>query len=202
MSHVSNVAGEVFSINFIRGEFLPPRVRRTFLAAGFWWLIVNGLVLVGLLLMVAGTHQQSRRLQTAVQQRIASASTVGGASQQIEALREQAAQNVSKLNAIIALEQQRFPTGSKLAALTRTLPARTWVTSISGDRGARTLHVQAAYLINPASPYDLPTKEWLAALKDDPGFREGLARLEVGPSSRKRVGEAELFSFELIGQWR
>ena len=120
----------------------------------------------------------------------------------METLRERAAENVAKLNAIIAQEQQRFPIGEKLAALTRTLPARTWLTRLSGDRDGRTLTIQAVYLIHSDAPYDLPTKAWLAALKEDAHFREGLTRLEVGQSSRKRVGDAELFSFELVAAWQ
>ena len=196
------VSSEVFSINFIRSEFVPPQVRRWLLSVGLGWLVINALVLVGLMLMTVLMHQQSRQLQAAVRQQITSAKTVDTASQEIETLGEHAAEHVAQLNAVIAQERQRFPSGNKLAAIARTLPARTWLTSVSGDRKARTLTIQAAYLINQASPYDLPTKEWLAALKDDPGFREGLTRLDVGSSSRKRVGEAELFSFELTAQWR
>ena len=196
------VSSEVFSINFIRGEFLPPEVRRWFLAAGLGWLVINALVMVSLLLMMAGMHYQSRRLQAAVRQQITSAGTVDTASQEIGTLGDNAAEHLAKLNAVLALERQRFPSGSKLAAIARTLPARTWLTAVSGDRKARTLNIQAAYLINQDSPYDLPTKAWLAALREDPGFREGLTRLDVGTSSRKRVGEAELFSFELMAQWQ
>ena len=90
---------------------------------------------------------------------------------------------------------------AKLSGLTRTLPPRTWLTNLSGDRSGRTMTIQAAYLINPDAPYDLPTKAWLAALRDDPGFREGLTRLEMGQSSRKRVGDAELFHFDLEAAW-
>ena len=158
--------------------------------------------MLGLLGAAVFTHQQSHQLQASIKKHMASAATVSGSRQEMETLRERAADNLVQLNAIIAQERQRFPAGEKLAALTRTLPARTWLTNLSGDRAGRTLKIKAVYLINPDAPYDLPTKAWLAALKEDAHFREGLTRLDVGQSSRKRVGDAELFSFELVAAWQ
>ena len=119
------VSSEIFSINFIRGEFVPPQVRRWLLAVGRGWLVINALVLAGLMLMMVLMHQQSRQLQAAVRQQITSAKTVDTASQEIETLGEHAAEHVAQLNAVLALERQRFPSGNKLAAIARTLPART-----------------------------------------------------------------------------
>ncbi|MDP3704148.1 MAG: hypothetical protein Q8R78_07145 [Candidatus Omnitrophota bacterium] len=176
-------------------------MRRGLLAGGIGWLGLNALVLAGLVAMMGVAFQQSATLQQDVKAQVASAATVGGASQEMDALRERASENLARLNTVIAQEAQRFPVAAKLSGLTRTLPPRTWLTNLSGDRSGRTMKIQAAYLINPDAPYDLPTKTWLAALRDDPGFREGLTRLEMGQSSRKRVGDAELFLFDLEAAW-
>ena len=199
---VSSVSSGVFSINFIRHEFLSPRVRRVLLAAGIGWLGLNALILAGQIAMTGVAYQQTWTLKKNVKAQIASAQTLSGASQEMDTLRERAADNLAQLNTVISQEAQRFPVAGKLAGLTRTLPPRTWLTSLSGDRSAHTMTIQAAYLINPDSPYDLPAKDWLAALRQDPGFREGLTRLEMGQSSRKRVGEAELFVFDLEATWQ
>ena len=201
MSHVPTVGSEVFSINFLRHDTLSSQVRSALLAGGIGWLGLNALVLAGLLVMMGVAFQQSLALKQDVKAQMTSAATVSGASEEMDALRERASENLARLNTVIAQEAQRFPVGAKLSGLTRTLPPRTWLTNLSGDRSGRTMKIQAAYLINPDAPYDLPTKGWLAALRDDSGFREGLTRLEMGQSSRKRVGDAELFLFDLEAAW-
>jgi Tfp pilus assembly protein PilN len=196
------LAGGVFSINFIRHEVIPPQVQRKLLTAGAGWLLLNVIVLTWLVVAMAGAVAQSQVLRLRVTKQMASAGTADRAAQEMSTLRQHALENTAKLQAVIAMEQQRFPVGEKLAGLTKTLPPRTWLTNLSGDRSGRTMTIQAAYLINPASPYDLPTKGWLAALKEDPSFGQGLTRLEMGQSSRKRVGEAELFLFDLEAAWQ
>jgi Tfp pilus assembly protein PilN len=99
------------------------------------------------------------------------------------------------------LHQQRFPVGGKLAALSRTLPARTWITGLSGSREGRKLTVSAAYLVDADKPYELPTKSWIEALKADPRFSGGLKRLDLGSTSRKTQGTSELLAFDLIAEW-
>lgn len=192
----------VFSINFIRYEVIPPQVQRALLTAGAGWLLLNVVVLVWLVVAMASALGQSHRFRSSVTTQMASTGTVQGAAQEMETLRQHALENTAELQGVIATERQRFPVGEKLAGLTRTLPPRTWLTSLSGDRSNRTMTIKAAYLINPESPYELPTKGWLAALKDDPSFGQGLTRLEMGQSSRKRVGEAELFVFDVEAAWQ
>lgn len=202
VSHASVMAGGVFMINFIRYEVISPQVQRTLLTAGAGWLLLNVIVLAWLVVSMAAALAQSQQFRSSVTKQMASAGTAQGAAQEMETLRQHALENTAQLNGIIAVEQQRFPVGEKLAGLTRTLPPRTWLTHLAGDRNGRTMTIQAAYLITPESPYELPTKGWLAALRDDPGFGEGLTRLEMGQSSRKRVGEAELFVFDLEAAWQ
>ena len=201
-SHAPVMADGVFSINFIRYEVIPPQVQRTLLTAGAGWLLLNVIVLAWLVVAMAAALAQSQQFRSSVAKQMASAGTAQEAAQEMETLRQHVLENTATLQAVVAMEQQRFPVGEKLSGLTRTLPPRTWLTHLTGERSGRTMTIQAAYLINPESPYDLPTKGWLAALKEDLGFSQGLTRLEMGQSSRKRVGEAELFVFDVEAAWQ
>jgi len=176
-------------------------VQRRLLTAGAGWLLLNVIVLAWLIVSMVAALSQSQQFRSGVTKQMA-AGTAGGVAQEMDTLRQHVLESTAELQAVIAMEQQRFPVGEKLAGLTRTLPPRTWLTHLAGERNGRTMTIQAAYLITPDSPYDLPTKSWLAALRDEPGFREGLTRLEMGQSSRKRAGEAELFVFDVEAAWQ
>ena len=113
-----------------------------------------------------------------------------------------AKEDLARLTAMIAQQQPRFPVAGKVAALTKTLPPRTWITKISGKNDSRTLAIQAAYLVNPDAPYELPTKAWMQALRADAYFSSGLNRLELKSSARKKQGLAELALLELVAEWQ
>lgn len=195
------VVEPVFSINFIRHETVPLRVRRALVYAGLGYLVLNVGLLIGLLATTYQTRQARRSLQGALQQ-VASADAVAALPQEMEEVRSRAREHLQQLNAMVSFQKQQFPVGGKLAALTATLPARTWIAELNGQRESRTVTVHAMYLVDPERPYELPTKEWIDALRADPRFREGLTRLELGSSSRGAQGRAELFSFDLIAQWQ
>ena len=189
-----------FSINFAPRTFLSPRLRRALVSLTAGYLLtaaVCGCLLLGLTLW---THLDARRLQ----QRLGHTGTPAAeqASRQTMAdLRAQAGLQTPQLNAMSAQLATRFPVGAKLAALTTTLPARTWLTGLEAKRDSRTLTIRAAYFIDPEHPYELPTTRWLEALKADPKFSRGLKRLELQDSSRKTQGRAELFVFTLSAEW-
>ena len=61
--------------------------------------------------------------------------------------------------------------------------------------------IQAAYLIDPEHPYELPATPWIQALKADPQFGVNLKRLDLQSSSRKTQGRSELFLFTLSAEW-
>ena len=189
-----------FSINFARHTVLSPRLRRALasLIAGY---LLTGTVCVCLLLgLTLWTHLDARRLH----QRLGSArgTVVEAAAREAMAdLQAQAALDATQLTAMNAQLATRFPVGAKLAALTTTLPARTWVTGLEAKRDARTLTIKAAYLIDPERPYELPTTRWIETLKADPAFGRGLKRLDLQSSSRETQGRAELFSFTLSAEW-
>ena len=193
---------EVFSINFIRHETLPQRVRRALVYAGLSYLVIMMTVLVGLIGFSVFSRGQWQHLRVQLQGQMPSADVLTALKQNMQTLNARAAQDLSALNAMTTLQQQRFLVGGKLAALSKTLPPRTWMTDLSGARDHRTITVQAAYLIDPERPYELPTKRWIEALKADPHFSQGLKRLDVSASSRKRQGRSERFDFELIAEWQ
>lgn len=193
-------APEAFSINFARHTLFSPRVRLglAFLTAGYLLAgAVCGCFLVGL---TVWTGVDAARLQ----QRVGSdvQSEAGQASRQAMVdLQAQAAFDATQLNAVSAQLTPRFPVAAKLAALTVTLPARTWVTGLAANRTTRTLTIQAAYLIDPEHPYELPATPWIQALKADPQFGAGLKRLDLQGSSRTTQGRSELFLFTLSAEW-
>ena len=191
----------IFSINFIRNEFLPPRARRCLLYGALAYLALN-LAWGGSLLAdgfatrikISSVENQLRRGQT-------SGLTPSAPKSEMSTLYEHAIQDLGQMNSLTNLMKRRFLGAGKLDALSKTVPARTWITEISANRDARTLTLHAMYLLDPAKPYELPTKGWVQALKADPNFSGGLKRLELGNSFQKSQGSAELFSFELNAEW-
>ena len=194
--------GEVFSINFLRNETVPMALRRTLVSVALGYLVVNALVMLWLFTSASQTRAQWGQLRTALQGHAPSPESVNTLRQKTGTLGDRAKEDLDKLSAVVTMKQQQFPVGGKLAALTRTIPARTWITGLSGEREKRSLTIHAAYLINPDHLYDLPTKGWIEALRADPSFRQGLKRLDLGESSRKMQGNAEIFSFDLLAEWK
>lgn len=195
------VPTEVFSINFIRHETLPVHIRRAGIYAALGYVAVNVVVALGLIVMAASLRGQSRGLQISLQGPRPSAEALKARQQAMQTLAGRAGDQLARLQKVIAVQQQRFPVAGKLAALTKTLPPRAWITGIAGSRDGRTLRIRAAFLIDPEQPSLLPAKAWIDALKADEQFRHGLKRLELGSSSRKTQGNAKLFEFELMAEW-
>ena len=191
----------VFSINFVRNEFLPVRTRRIILYAALGYLAVNILWAVGLSGKAVSASVKTLSLERQLGKIALSAPSQRTAKPEMESLHEQALQDLHQVNSLADFMKRRFLAAGKLDALGQTLPARTWITEISGSREARTLTLQAMYFVDSGKPYELPTKAWIAALKADPRFGRGLKQLELGNSFQKTQGTAELFSFELLAEW-
>ncbi|MBI4436649.1 MAG: hypothetical protein HY590_04475 [Candidatus Omnitrophica bacterium] len=198
MPHVSLRVGEVFSINFLRGEVVPMRVRRTLAYAALGYLVVHLALLFILFKVASASRTEWQSLEATLGN---SSASLGTLRQEMDTMVEQATRDIAQFNTFIALEKDQFPVGGKLAALAKTLPARTWVTGVSGDREGHKITVQASYLINPESPYELPMKKWVEALKGNDHFGKHLKRLNVESSSQKMQGKVELCNFELVAEW-
>jgi|GEM_PF-1695240 len=187
-----------FSINFLRGEVVPMRLRRMFAYAALGYLAVNIVFLFILFRAASASRTEWQSLEAAAGTPSASVATL---RQEMDTMVEQATRDLTQLNTFLALEKDQFPVGGKLAALAKTLPARTWVTGVSGDREGHKITVQASYLINPEAPYELPMKKWIEALKANDHFGKHLKRLNVESSSQKMQGKVELCNFELVAEW-
>ncbi len=193
--------GPGVSVNFIRRETMPLRLRRGLAYAAVGFALANGLLAVGLLSFAAVSTIRSSHLQAGLQAHSASAKERERFRTEMETLRQAAVTHLSGLEQVVGRQRERFPAAGKLAALTRTLPPRMWVTHLSGRRDGRQLALRAAYLIDPADPYALPTKAWFDALRQDAAFAEGLQRLELVSSSRATQGAAELFVVAAEAAW-
>ena len=191
-----------FAINFVRRENLPAWVR---LVSAYG---VIGYLAVGVLLsvvLVGGTVIclfQSHHLRTELRGRLPNPAALAVLKQEMQDLDDQAVLDLAQLNTVSRLQKQRFLVGGKLAALAKTLPARTWVMQMSGRRAERSVDVQAAYLVDSGTPYRIPAKKWVQALQADPVFKKGLRDVSVGASSRKTQGESELYLFNLSMDWQ
>ena len=193
-------SSEAFSINFARHALFSPRLRRGFAFLTAAYLLAGAIVCCVLLVLTVWTGVDAGRLQQRLGSDVQSAA--GQASRQAMVdLQVQAALEATGLNAVSGELSSRFPVAAKLAAMTVTLPARTWVTGLTANRTTRTLTIQSAYLIDPEHPYELPATPWIQALKANPQFGVGLKRLELQGSSRKTQGRSELFLFTLSAEW-
>ena len=193
-------APEAFSINFARHDLLSPRLRRALTVLAVGYLLAGAVCVCVLAGLTVWTSVDATRLQ----QRLGSSvqSPIGQAARQAMAdLQAQAALEATQLTAVSGELATRFPVAAKLAALTATLPARTWVTGLAANRETRTVTIQAAYLMDPEHPYELPATQWIQALKADPQFGANLKRLDLQSSSRKTQGRSELFLFTLSAEW-
>ena len=201
LSPKSSSSTAVFSINFIRNEFLPLRTRRILVYVALGYLALHIFWTAGLVgqafYLNAKAANIERQIGNVAPPAVFQKETISG----METLYERAVQDLGRVKTVDHLMKRRFLNTAKWDAVTRTLPARTWISEISGDRGTRTLNIHAMYLVDPAKPYELPTKNWMQALRADPRFSRGLKRFELGSSSQKTQGAAELFSFEWIAEW-
>ena len=186
------MAAAVFTINFIRGRTVAPRLRSALVGLGLAYLAANVVAAVWLIGLAVSLTAQ----------RASAPAAAGAVTAERQSLYDEAQAEANRLNGVIGREAARFRVGGKLAVLTSTLPTRTWITGIAGDREQRTLTIGAAYLIDPERPYELPTTAWLDALKADARFSQGLERLELVSSSRTTQGRAELLVFEVAAEWK
>lgn len=191
----------VFAINFLRGHLMPLRFRRILVYGALAYLLVHFFFLLFLIQSAFSSRAEWQKLQSGLGKDFSSSRELNTLREEMNLMHVQAVKELSEWNRLIAIQKEQFPFGGRLAALTRTIPTRTWITGISGDREARRMTVQACYLVNPASPYEHPTKKWVESLKTDPSFSHRLKRLDLGTSSQKMQGKVELFTFELVSEW-
>ena len=193
---------EGFAINFVRGETLPPWVRLASAYAVISTLAVGLLLALYLVVASAAFFFQSHQLQAKLRGRLPTPAALAVLKQEMQELDDQAVFDLAQFKTFSNLQKQRFLAGERLAALARTLPARTWVVQISGQRAERSMDLQAAYLVDSGTPYKIPAKNWVQDLQADPVFKNGLRGVSIGSSSRKTQGNSELYLFNLSADWQ
>ena len=189
-----------FRINFVRGQALPQSARRAFAWAAVGYL---GLQAAAAALLVMGTISvlaQSQYLQVVIRKKVPGRFSL--LAEEMETLHRQATINRARLNTAISALQWQFPIAGKLAALTKTLPPRTWVTDLTADRDRHSITFRARTLVDPTEPAEVPMESWVQALKADPQFSPLLKRVTSGRVSRGRQGKAEYVSFEITAEWQ
>ena len=188
----------VFAVNFLRSELLPQVVRRLLASLAVVYLLAN-VVFLFVLFESAG---KSRAEWRSLQAQIPSADSLNALHRELGQMQEQALKDIDQIGKVVAFKKERFPSGGKLASLAKTIPSRTWITSLSGDRTKRQLSIEATFLIDPSSPYELPMQSWMQALKSDPQFGKGLKGITLENSSQKMQGASELCFFRLTAEWQ
>ena len=184
---------EAFAINFVRPHPLKVCVQHAFPIVTLVYLAVNVAVCLVLVVTLCYFLVRPRDASTAA--------SPAAVIQEMSTLQDQARQNLTELQTIIAAQRQQFPVAGKLAALANTLPPRTWISHIEGTRENRVMTIRALYVIDPEKPYELPARGWIESLKADPVFGHQLKQLSLRQSSRETLGNTELCSFELAAEW-
>ena len=195
------IPNEVFSINFIRREFVPLSIRRAVIYGAFVFLLINAAILLGMIVFAVQSHSELHAIQKILAREIPTKAAMADLRQDLSILETRAGTHTQQLDAVASFQKDRLWAGEKLDAIAETLPARTWVTQIAGAEAQKTFTIQAIYLIDPKKPYELPIKGWMEKLKGNPQFREGLSRFELTNSSRKLQGNAEVCDFQMIAEW-
>lgn len=200
--HVAGVH-PVFSINFVRGRVMPQRLRPWLAGLGIGYVVISAALAIALIGW--SVHLRHRRhellLWSSMGEGMPSSAALERMRADVAALHREAAASLRQIQPLLVRAQRRFPLAGRLAALAKTVPARAWISHLSGDRADRALTIDAVYLVDPEGPDALPITAWMETLRADPSFGHHLKRFEVGTSSRKMQGRAELVMFQLIAQW-
>lgn len=197
-----NAAVPVFSINFIRKESLALRVRHALIYGALVISTVQIVIFLVLVVMASMIHGAVKNERARPQLQNLSSNSIPVIYDEISSLDRKAGRTLAQLNTRIEQEALRFPIGGKLAALSKTIPPRTWITKIKGDHSRRSMKIYANYVLDSENPQILPVKDWIDALHEDSAFSSELKQLEMVSSSRSQQGKAKLFSFEIQAEWK
>lgn len=201
-ANLHQTKSEVFAINFIRREFLPSSIKRLLAYFVFGYLGMSIITAAILILMAFGAHFKYHHIQTLLKRNALSGAQVEDLEAEMKVLGTQIASSLGQLNSLNTIQQGRFLIADKLAGLTRTVPARTWITAMRGDANQAQMAIEAIFLVDSANPYQLPAKQWIELLKKDPDFGRNLKHLELKKSSQRTQGKIELYVFELLVEWQ
>ena len=193
---------EAFSINLIRSKNFFVLHRQMIFFTALAYLMAQSLLFLFLFFWGMGLQVEAIKLHRDFQKEFPSGSSEKEFEAHLDDLYEKAGVSLKDLDAVIAIEKDKFQIAGKLAGIARTIPPRTWVTSIKLDGWRRSMMLEARFLVDVADPYQLPTKKWIDALKNDPTFGEGLEQIDYLQSSQTQVGHAEIGFFEIEARWQ
>ncbi len=192
----------IFTANLIRSDFALFTVKRFLRFAVMIYLGVQVLLTIIFVLVVLNAQFARRQIEHSFQKQFGDASPGKQAQLEIDQLHGEISNALERTKFLLSLQENRFIISDKLAGLTRTLPARTWITQLnSGSSSAKTISIQAMYAVDETNPYQLPTNDWMNALKKDPDFGRKLKRIDLIRSSQETKGNIELYSFALEAEW-
>ncbi len=196
-------APEVFSINLVRRQaaLLPMRKIGLYVVIGYLALQL----LWAVTLAATGLHDFGKHLglKHQLEGRETDAAAASLLESEVDMIHINVLSHIAQYHQILALEKSRFPMAGKWAALAETLPARTWIKQLAGNRERRLLQIRAVYFVDPEKPFEPPVKIWMEALKGDPRFGTNLKRLDLETSERSELSSnVSLYTFDLTAEWK
>ncbi len=194
-------SSDVFAINLIRSRSFFHLNRRvlSFLTLGYF--IAQGLLFLGLVFWGLGLGVKTFQLDQSFRRAFPLSVSGTEFQTQLNQLSQRARASLAELKTAVAIEKDKFRIAGKLAGIARTIPVRTWVSSIRLDASERSMNIEAGFLVDPADPDRLPVKGWIDALAKDPGFGPWLKKIEQIHSSENQKGQAEICLFEIQAGW-
>lgn len=197
----SDKSSGVFSINLIRSQSFFLRNRRLLSYATVGYFIAQGLIFLGLVLWGLGLWGQAVYLDKSFHRIFPASDSIKDYKAHLNQLSQRAQASLDEVKAAVAIEKDKFRVAGKLAGIVRTIPIRTWITSIRVTAATRSMVIAAGFLVDMEDPDERPFKDWIEALKKDPGFSPGLKQIEQVSSSETRKGEADVSLFEIRAGW-
>jgi hypothetical protein len=190
----------VFQIDFLRRRFLPRQIRFLLVWIVVGWLALQTVIFGVLALQCLYGHARNFQLKSRIEKNLG---TLNRAQlvPAMDTLHKAVMYRLMDLQTQVRLQNERFLFAGKLAGLTRTLPARTWIREIVSDRAQRTLTIHGSFLIDPRNPYEIPISSWIEALKKDPQFSAGLVKIDMTEASSSTREKADIYLFQILCQW-
>ena len=192
----------IFRINFSRNNFISDVVRKNTVYGVIIYLIAHLIISLVMAGAAADTGRRFHHLASSLEAKLPESVKIEELNAQMGGLYQELSERGRFMGIFIRLGQDRFAAAGKLAALARTLPAKTWLTKVHGSKSDKSLKVDALYYIAPDEPFELPVNAWMEKLKQDPVFSEGLLKIELKKSAQERKGTAELQMFEIEARWQ
>ena len=165
------------------------------------YFIVQGLLLISLLVWGLGLNAEVTRLTQSFQKTFPSSFSSGGYKASLDQLFQRAQAELARLKVATVIEKDKFRIAGKMAGIVRTVPVRTWISSIQLDTSKRSMSIKACFLADAMDSDALSVTHWIEALKKDPGFGPGLKTIGEVSSYQIQKGAVEISLSEIQAGW-